>query len=197
MYRLNYFKKMNYPALLLKSPEKIFHTQDLRVLWKISNSNTLYTTIKRYVDRQLLIPLQKGLYATTSFDRLDPLVAAFKALHGFAYISCEWVLAKHGVLNAPVTTLTFVGRASRRFRLVDIDLRCRKLDDRFLLHPVGVLEKEGYFIATIERAVADLLYFNPQAHFDAPIAWGQVRKLQIELGYPLTPDRYVSSATGR
>ena len=35
--------------VLLKQDQKVFHTQDLALLWGIINKNTLYTTIKRYL----------------------------------------------------------------------------------------------------------------------------------------------------
>ena len=40
MYRINQ---------LLKLKNELYHTSDLSYIWGIKNSNTLYTTIKRYV----------------------------------------------------------------------------------------------------------------------------------------------------
>src|SRR3989337_2417083 len=51
---------------LIKSGENLFHTNDLALLWQTANRNTLYTTIKRYTDKGILIPVQKGLYFTIS-----------------------------------------------------------------------------------------------------------------------------------
>jgi len=42
MYRINE---------LIKLDRKIFHSNDLAIAWGISNKNTLYTTIKRYVQK--------------------------------------------------------------------------------------------------------------------------------------------------
>ena len=55
---------------LLQAPTKLFHTQDLALLWGISNRNTLYTQIKRYVQKSILHPIHKGFYATVNPDRI-------------------------------------------------------------------------------------------------------------------------------
>ena len=55
---------------LLKLNRDLYHTGDLGVLWEITNKNTLYTTIKRYVQKGILIPIHKGLYATKPLDKI-------------------------------------------------------------------------------------------------------------------------------
>jgi hypothetical protein len=50
----------------------------------------------------------------------------------------------------------------------------------------GIVTKaNGLRAASIERAVADLLYFNPRAHLDGTRLgdWEKVAVLQRELGY--------------
>jgi hypothetical protein len=45
-------------------------------------------------------------------------------------------------------------------------------------------------MALPERAVADLLYYNPKAYFDAPLNWKKIQRIQKKIGYPLTPQHY-------
>jgi len=61
----------------------------------------------------------------------------------------------------------------------------RKLKDEYLYNPVGIEDKSGNYVATPERAVADMLYFNSRYHFDNPEAvdFEKVRLLQQEIGY--------------
>lgn len=186
MYRKDKRKKGTYVTRLLKTSERIFHTQDLGVLWGITNSNTLYTTIKRYTSKSILIPIYKGLYATLPVEQLDPLQLGAKALHSYTYVSCEWVLAKEGFINAAAQTITYIGSTSRRFTITKHDYRCRKLKDDFLFNPTGIYTRNGVFMASSERAIADMLYFNPRAYFDRPIPWKKIRDIQKTIGYPLT-----------
>ena len=61
----------------------------------------------------------------------------------------------------------------------------RQLKDEYLINPTGVVNQNGVFVATTERAVADMLYFNPRYHFDVPerIDWKKVKFIQKEVGY--------------
>jgi len=64
-------------------------------------------------------------------------------------------------------------------------LRYRQLKAEYLYHPAGLLYQDEGFIASPERAAADLLYFNPKVHFDVPdqLDLERVRQLQQEIGY--------------
>jgi len=67
-----------------------------------------------------------------------------------------------------------------------ISFRFRKLKDEYLYNPVGIINQSGNFVATTERAVADMLYFNPRYHFDFPenIDFEKVKRIQEDVGYP-------------
>jgi hypothetical protein len=56
----------------------------------------------------------------------------------------------------------------------------------YLNNPAGVENRNGVFVATLERAVADMLYFNPKYHIDVHegIDFEKVKAIQKEVGYP-------------
>lgn len=170
---------------LLKQNQKIFHTRDLAILWGVENANTLYTTIKRYVGRGILIPIQKGLYATVPFDQLNPYAVGLAAIHTYAYVSCETVLVAAGIMFQAGEAMTFVSSVSKRFILAGHEYLVRTMADRLLYNDAGVERKNGFLAATPPRAVADMLYFNPRIHFDNPeaIDWKTVRAIQKEVGF--------------
>lgn len=170
---------------LLKLEQKIFHTADLGLLWEISNKNTLYTTISRLVKKGVLISLQKGLYATVSLEQLDPLKIGPAFLHRFAYLSTETVLAKEGLISQVIYPLTFISDVSRKFKINEREYLVRRIKKEILFNPYGMMEINGVFIATPERAVADLLYFDPHYHFDRKekIDWEKVKLIKKEVGY--------------
>lgn len=168
---------------LLKEKNQLFHTADLALLWDIKNKNTLYTTIKRYVQKGILIPIHKGFYSTVSLDQIHPYKLALGYLHHFTYISCETVLIKEGIIFQKENYITLISNIKRKFIVAGKNYLVRKAKDNFLYNRTGITEKDDYFIASLERAVADILYFYPKYHFDnrKAINWSQVKQIQKQI----------------
>ena len=186
-------RNLNRFAELAKLGEVVFHTGDLANLWRISNKNTLYTTIKRYVEHNLLFRIHKGFYAIKDPKNIDPLLLGVKAMHGNVYVSTETILAEEGIIQQHIPAITLISTLSKRFSILDHEYQSRQLTDSFLYQSKGITTlASGVRKANQERAIADLLYFNSHAYFDAEklIDWKKVRSLQKEIGYPLTPQRY-------
>jgi hypothetical protein len=171
---------------LLQLDRKVFHTNDLAVLWGIANKHNLYMTISRYIDRGVLFPIYKGLYSTVPISSLNPLELGVAIIHRYTYLTTESVLSQAGIISQIVYDYTFVADRSRRVTVGKWSFRYRKLKDEYLYHPVGILNQNGFFIASTERGVADMLYFNPKYHFDMSesINFDRVRSIQKEIGYP-------------
>jgi hypothetical protein len=165
---------------------KMFHTNDLAVLWEIGNRHNLYMTITRYIDKGVLFPIYRGLYATVPLTSLNPLELGQAIIHRYTYLTTETVLSQTGMITQRVLDYTFVADRSVRVSVGPWSFRFRKLKDGYLHHPAGVINQAGVFVASAERAVADMLYFNPKYHFDVPesIAFEKVRLIQKEVGYP-------------
>jgi hypothetical protein len=177
MYRINE---------LIKADRKIYHSNDLAILWDISNKNTLYTTIKRYVQKGILIPIFKGLYSTVPISQLDPLELGRAVIHRYTYLTTESVLSQEGIISQTTYAFTFVSSLSKKIKVGDFNFLFRKLKDEYLYNPTGIENKGGNFVAATERAVADMLYFNPKYHFDfsESIDFDKVKRIQKEIGYP-------------
>jgi len=169
---------------LLKQDQKLFHTQDLALLWKITNKNTLYTTIKRYLKKKILIPIHKGFYSTVPLEKIDPIRLGVGYLHRFSYLSLESVFGRGGLIFQHSEYITLVSDCSVKFAIGGQRYLVRKLSDRYLNNPAGIIETRGVYVANLERAVADMIYFNPQYYFDRnKINWLKVKKIQKEIGY--------------
>lgn len=179
-------------ALLAKKREIIFHIDDLANLWEIADRNTMRITLKRYTDNQLLYRIYRGFYALQPLMELDPIALGAKALHQFCYLSTETILWQDGFISQAPSMYTFVSSISKDFRIGPHRFKSRKLHDRYLYQPMGLITQNGVKQALPERAIADILYFNPKFHFDRPVQWGKIKKIQKEVGYPLTPHRYDS-----
>lgn len=170
---------------LLKLDEKLWHTNDLALLWNTTNRNTLYTGIKRYVEKGILIPVHKGLYSTVPLAQLDPVKLGVSILHNYCYVSTESILARNGIISQVVYAITFVSSVSRKFSIAGGEYVSRRMSPRFLYQTAGIKIENGILMATVSRAVADMLYFDPHYHFDADdtIDWDQVKQIQREVGF--------------
>ena len=176
MYRINE---------LIKLDRKLYHTNDLAILWRTANKNTLYTTIKRYVQKGVLVPIYKGLYSTIPLLELDPLELGKAIVHRYTYLSTESVLAQAGIIAQATYAYTFVSDISRKVTVGSTSFLFRQLKNEYLNNPAGIVNQRGVFIASPERAAADILYFNPRYHFDVPTSldFGKMKSIQKEIGY--------------
>ena len=188
-----HIKSLNRFAEIAKLNEVVFHVDDLANLWKITNKNTLYTTLKRYVQKGLLYRIYKGFYSIKDPRNIDPFLLGTKALHGNSYVSTETILANGGVIQQNISAITMISEISKKFKVLNHSFISRQLDEKFRYQTAGISTKNGVRVASINRAIADLLYFNPHAHLDGEkfINWQEVKELQEEIGYPLTRNRYV------
>lgn len=172
-------------AQLARMKETLFHTNDLANLWGIKDKNTLYTTLKRYVQKGLLFRVHKGFYSLKKVEEVDPYLLGVKFLNRFVYLSVETVLFEEGIIFQKPCFISLISSRSRSFSAAGHTFKSRQLKDEFLYNLAGIELKEGYYKASPERAVADLLYFNPEFYFDGRdlINWTRVKEIQIEVGY--------------
>ena len=179
--------RKNKLNILLKHSQNLFHTKDLALLWGIKNTNTLYTTIQRYVKKGILIRIQKGFYSKIPLDQLDPIKLGMAFLHSFCYLSVESVLIKKGIIFQSIPCITLISDRSIKFKIGNYFYVSRQMKDEFLFNEAGIIEKDSIKQATLERAIADIIYYNPNYHFDASnlIDWKKVRTIQKEVGFNL------------
>lgn len=172
--------------LLLKSQQQIYRTVDLGILWGIENKNTLYTTIKRRVAGGVLLPIFKGMYSVVPIPELDPVDLGARIIHEYCYLSFESILAGEGVISRSSQAYTFAGLRRKNFSSNHYQYLVRRLPERILMVSEGISSSGGKHLrASLSRAVADMLYINPQYHWDAPrlINWPEVEKIREKVGY--------------
>ena len=165
------------------------------MLWHIDNPNTLRVLLSRFVALGLLQRIQRGLYILGPSEKIDSLRIATSMLHRYAYVSTETVLADAGMILQSIGVITIVSSVSRQWQTVGLSIRGRRLHERFLQHPAGIILQNGVYRAGVNRGIADMLYFDPWYAFDAPVVWKKVKAMQREIGYPLTPHRYAHAAS--
>ncbi|MEA3453276.1 MAG: hypothetical protein U9Q96_03010 [Patescibacteria group bacterium] len=171
---------MDNKTLLLKQKRRIFSTDDLALIWNIKNRNTLRITILRYVKNDTLIRIKKGLYSTVSLNEIDPYLLGVSYVKGFCYVSMQSVLAIHGLINQNIKVITLIGTRSQKFKIGEYAYISKKMKLDYLNNLEGIDLDGKYPIASPERAVADLLYFNSKFHFDSKsrIDWNRVKQIK-------------------
>ncbi len=191
MYRINNHKDTskiqvsNHLAKAVQTGQLIFHAKDLANIWGITKANTLHTTLKRYQAQGLLQRLHKGMYSLMPADTLPDELIGIKTLHGYCYVSTETILARAGLWQQILPAITLIGQKSRRIPVAGREFVCRRLADKYLYNTAGLDYVNGILTASVERAVADLLYYNPKAHIDGAdrIDWTAVKSMQKAVGY--------------
>lgn len=171
--------------VLLKQNKKTFHSSDLALLWDITNKNTLKKTLKRFVDRGVLKRIHKGFYSTIDVFNIDLYDLGFSFINNYCYVSLETILAREGVIFQEVQYVAFVGSNSSKFNIEGVKYSSRQLKDEFLNNTAGIKKVGNHFEAELERAVADILYYNPKYHFDNEkvINKERLNEIQKEIGY--------------
>ena len=151
---------------LLRQDKRTFRTSDLSVLWGITNTNTLLTTIARFIKNQSLHRIKKGVYSTIPIDKLDPYEYACAYAGPLSYITAETVLFNSGVINQYVTAITMCGVKSIEFYLGATHYICRYLAPKYLSNRLGIMDNGRYAIANPARALIDKRHQNPNYYFD-------------------------------
>lgn len=171
---------------LLQTGDVVFRDIDLAVIWGITNKNTLYTMLKRYSANGVLNRIKPGIYSIIDPSTVSPEIIGAKVLHTHCYVSTETILRDEGIILQNIQHTTFVSSASKKFTVSGHSFISRKLKDIFLYNDAGIYEKNCVLYAMVERAVADILYFNPFYYFDndRAIDWKKVRRIQKAIGYP-------------
>ena len=132
MYRINRSKPEKVNSLL-KQERKLFHTQDLALIWGINNKNNLYTTVKRYIKNGVLIPIHKGFYSVIELNKINPVDLGIAYLHQYAYLSTESVLVEYGIISQDIPYFTLVSGVSKKFGLEKNSYFVRQIRNRLFL----------------------------------------------------------------
>lgn len=148
---------------LYKNDKTVFTINDIAILWREKNRDSLRVRIKYFADKGDLLQLRRGVYAKENYN---PLEAATK-IYNPSYISFETVLRKEGVIFQHYDTIFAASYLSREIKLNDgAKIHYRRIKDEMLLNEIGLKYGRNYTIATKERAFVDMVYLFGLMHYD-------------------------------
>jgi len=169
----NKIKKGEYLDILLRSEKTIFSTKDVALLWGKKSESAARVRLSYYVKNGNLFRVHRGLYAKDkNYDKLELATKIYTP----SYISFETVLAKVGVIFQFYSQIFIASYVTRELIVGGQTYSYKRVRDSVLTNHTGVEAKDGYHIASPEKAFLDLVYLNKGYHFDnlSPLNWEKV-----------------------
>lgn len=166
-------KKGNYLSTILRANKTVFSFKDIVLIWNEKNINSARSRINYYVKNKELIQLRRGFYAKD--DKYDRYELASKICVP-SYISFETVLKDSGMIFQRYGSI-YIASYKTKDIMIDGQKYCfRTIKQELLTNSAGIINKNNYTIASVERAFLDILYLKKDFYFDnlSPINWKKV-----------------------
>ncbi len=165
---------------LISTKKNIFTIQDLGVIWGVDEHQKLLENIKYYLRKGRLKQIKRGVYATQK--DYNPFKLAQKIIP-LSYISFYTALAKHGVIFQYYDTIHSVALDYKKIEADYQKFTYHKIKPEIFFNNLGIEKKQGYQIASRERAICDSLYLKPKLAFDNLTKINSERILEISKIY--------------
>lgn len=165
--------KGEYLEILLRSQKTIFSTKDVVLLWGEQSENAARVRLNYYVKTGKLVRVHRGFYAKDqNYDRFELATRIYTP----SYISFETVLTREGVNFQYYGNIFVASYINREVSIGEQKITFVRTKDYVLSNTTGVEHKDGYAIATRERAFLDRVYVSKDYHFDnlANLNWDKV-----------------------
>lgn len=153
----------NLISKLYQSSKTILTNKDLALIWQENNQNNLNAKTAYYVKQKDLIRLTRGVFAKN--NNYSPKELA-TSIYTPSYISFETALREAGVIFQHYDTIFAVAKWPKTMFIDKHTFTFRKLKDVVLFNPAGIISKDNYSIAGLERAFLDTIYLFPDYYFD-------------------------------
>jgi hypothetical protein len=168
--------KGEYLEVLLRSSQTIFSTKDAALLWNENDNSVVTDRLKKYVKAGKLVRPYRGLYAKDqNYNRFELATRIYTP----SYISFETVLTREGVNFQYYGNIFIASYANREINVGEQKIIFVRMKDYVLSNTSGIEHKEGYAIATRERAFLDRVYVSKDYHFDnlRSLDWNKVMEI--------------------
>ena len=170
---------MNNNSIIFKlyeRPETVFSLHEISQLFPDIAYESMRDRLYYFTKIGKLKRPSHGIYAKADFNALELVNKLYKP----SYISLETVLAKESVVFQYYETIFAVSYLTRSVAVNEINIQYRQLKGDVLTNTTGIEYKDGYYIASRERAFLDAIYIYKNYHFDnlGTIDWQIVDSLK-------------------
>lgn len=142
-------------------------------MWSEDDNKIVTDRLKKYVNAEKLVRPYRGLYAKDkNFDHFELATRIYTP----SYISFETVLTREGVNFQYYGNIFVASYVNREISVGEQKITFVRMKDYVLSNTTGIEHKDGYAIATRERAFLDRVYVSKDYHFDnlANLNWDKV-----------------------
>lgn len=154
---------MNDLILKLYSlPQSVFQIEEIAQLFPEVNPGNLRRRLHYFAKAGKLKNPRRGLYTKNEYEAMELANKIFTP----SYISFETVLLKEGIVFQYYETIFVASYLSRSIIVDGHKISYRQIGDPALSNTSGIEEKNGYFIATKERAFLDAVFLYKNYYFD-------------------------------
>ncbi|OGC16274.1 hypothetical protein A3J90_01020 [candidate division WOR-1 bacterium RIFOXYC2_FULL_37_10] len=153
----------NLIAKLYQTQKTVLTSKDIALIWGEISQTKLKAKIAYYVNRKALIRLTRGVFAKDKNYAPRELATS---LYLPSYISFETALRDSGIIFQHYDTIFVAGKWPKTMKIDGHIITFRRLKDELLFNPVGIIFKDNYNIAGLERAFLDMIYLFPEYYFD-------------------------------
>ncbi len=181
-------------SILLKTGQTVFTVGQLQTLFPTIKKTSLALSLYRYKLAGKLLNPQKGVWTLPVYNQKELAGKLFPN----GYISLETVLFEAGVsFQRYGSTTTCIRHKEADIYFNNENYTARSIKKAIYDNPLCIQEFDGYRKAMPERALCDLVYLRPQAHFDNPQYFqnpqSQSRLEKLLPLYPKATQKYVHS----
>ncbi len=165
--------KGQYTEILLRSPQTIFTTKDVALLWGGAVTNAVRVRLNSYVRHGKLIRVHRGIYAKDkNYSRFELATRIYTP----SYISFETVLTRAGINFQYYGNIFVASYVTREIEADGQKISFVRMKDYVLRNTAGIEHADGIATATKERAFLDRIYVSKDYHFDnlGALDWDKV-----------------------
>lgn len=165
--------KKDYLLDLIKLKNTVFTAKDISLFWQETDVNFIKKKIYRYLKADKIYSIRRGIYVKNKdYSRFELATKIYTP----AYVSFETVLAKAGVTFQFYNQIFVASYLTRNLSIDNQDYCFKKIKNSVLTNKTGIEIKDGYFIASPERAFLDVVYLNKDYYFDnlSGLDWNKI-----------------------
>ena len=151
----------NVLLAIAESPRTVFTLQSLMMLTGIYDRRSLVNSLYYYKRKGYIRSPRSGIFVKPEYDEKE----LAGAIYDFSYISLQYVLARAGVVFQYSEAVTCVSTMSRTLLVDGKEYRYRKINPILWSNRNGIIQKDGYCMATPERALLDVMYLFPDIRY--------------------------------
>ncbi|MEK7526279.1 MAG: hypothetical protein AAB546_02275 [Patescibacteria group bacterium] len=162
---------------LYARPETVFTVDEIFLLFPNISAGSLLDRLYYFAKVGKLNKLHRGVYAKIDYQ---PKELAAK-LYRPAYLSLETVLLSAGVIfQFYEKTLFVISHLTKEVTIDGTTIHYHRIKKEILANAKGVEFRDGYWIATPERAFLDAIYIYKDYHFDnlGILDWEKIKELK-------------------